>query len=66
MSRLRITLQQSTIGAPKRQKETARILGLSRPRRTVIRPDTPAVRGMVERIGHLVTVEEIEDGEGEG
>lgn len=65
MSLLRITLRKSTVGAPRRQKETARILGLSRPRRTVTRPDTPAIRGMIDSIGHLVSVEEVEDDAGE-
>jgi large subunit ribosomal protein L30 len=63
MSRLRVTLRRSPIGHPKNQKETARALGLTKLQRTVIRPDTPAIRGMVNTIGHLVTVEQIEDGE---
>jgi large subunit ribosomal protein L30 len=63
MSRLRVTLRRSPIGRPKNQKETARALGLTKLQRTVIRPDTPAIRGMVNTIGHLVTVEQIEDGE---
>ncbi len=60
MSPLRITLTRSTIGRPENQKETARILGLTRINRTVVRPDTPAIRGMIETIGHLVSVEETE------
>jgi len=58
MSRLRITLRRSIIGRPKDQKETARILGLTKLNRTVVRPDNPAIRGMVEKLRHLVTVEE--------
>jgi large subunit ribosomal protein L30 len=63
MSRLRVTLRRSLIGHPKNQKQTARALGLGKLQRTVVRPDTPAIRGMVNTIGHLVTVEQIEDGE---
>jgi large subunit ribosomal protein L30 len=61
MSRLKVTLRRSPVGHPKNQGQTARALGLTRISRTVVRPDTPAVRGMVETIGHLVTVEEIDD-----
>lgn len=55
---LRITLMKSPIGYSKRQKRTVRALGLNRIRQTVEQADTPAIRGMIERIGHLVTVEE--------
>jgi len=60
MSRLRITLERSVIGRPQDQKDTARMLGLTRINRTVIRPDNPAIRGMVNKLSHLVSVEEIE------
>jgi large subunit ribosomal protein L30 len=55
---LRITLIKSPIGYSKRQKRTVRALGLNRIRQTVEQDDTPAIRGMIEKIGHLVTVEE--------
>lgn len=64
MSRLRITLRRSVIGHPKDQKDTARVLGLTRINRTVVRPDTPSVRGMVRKLQHLLAVEEVA-GEGE-
>jgi large subunit ribosomal protein L30 len=56
--RLRITLVRSPIGYDKRQKATVRALGLRRMHQTVEQSDTPAVRGMLARIGHLVQVEE--------
>jgi len=59
MSRLRITLRRSVIGHPKDQKDTARVLGLTRINRTVVRPDTPSVRGMVRKLHHLLSVEEV-------
>lgn len=61
MSRFRIRLRRSLIGHPRNQQVTARALGLTRINRSVVRPDTPAVRGMVRTIGHLVEVEEIEE-----
>jgi large subunit ribosomal protein L30 len=61
MSRLRITLCRSTIGYPKDQKQTARALGLSRINQTVVRTDTPAMRGMVQKLQHMLAVEEIPD-----
>jgi large subunit ribosomal protein L30 len=65
MSRLRITLGKSTIGHPKDQKDTARALGLGKLNATVVRPDNPAIRGMVRKLHHLVTVEAVaEEGEG--
>jgi large subunit ribosomal protein L30 len=65
MTQLRITLRRSIIGHPKDQKDTARILGLTRLNRTVVRPDNPAIRGMVNKLHHLVVVEEITDETGE-
>jgi large subunit ribosomal protein L30 len=65
MSRLRVTLRRSLIGHPKDQRQTARALGLTRVNRTVVRPDNPAVRGMIAKIGHLVRIEEVE-AEGKG
>jgi len=63
VSRLRITLERSVIGRPQDQKDTARMLGLTRINRTVIRPDNPAIRGMVSKLSHLVSVQEIEQEE---
>ncbi len=58
--KLRITLVKSPIGYPKRQKETVRSLGLRRLQSSVVHDDTPPIRGMVNKISHLVKVEEIE------
>ena len=57
--RLRITQHKSGIGYESSQKETLRTLGLRRLHQTVELPDTPTVRGMVRKVGHLVTVEEV-------
>ncbi|MCH7641737.1 MAG: 50S ribosomal protein L30 [Chloroflexi bacterium] len=60
MGDLRITQIKSKIGFPEDQRATLRSLGLRKIRQQVIRPDNPAVRGMVHKIRHLITVEEIE------
>lgn len=57
--KLKITLVRSTIGEKPRTRATVRSLGLRRISQTTERPDTPSVRGMVDRVGHLVDVEEI-------
>ena len=56
---LRITLVRSTIGRPADQGRTVKALGLRRLHSTVERPDNPSIRGMVNKIRHLVTVEEV-------
>jgi len=56
---LKITLVRSTIGRLANQKATAIALGLRRPNHSVIHADTPVIRGMINRIHHLVKVEEI-------
>jgi len=57
---LKITLVRSTIGRLANQKATAIALGLRRPNNSVVHADTPVIRGMINRIHHLVKVEEIE------
>ena len=64
MPRLRITYQKSAIGYPRRQKETIRSLGFHKLYSTLEKDDTPSVRGMIQRVAHLVTVEEIPDASG--
>lgn len=53
----RITLVRSLIGYPRRQKETAKGLGLTKINSQVVRPDNPEIRGMIAKITHLVKVE---------
>jgi large subunit ribosomal protein L30 len=60
--KLRITLSKSPIGYPLKQKRTVRALGLRKMNQTVELGNTATIRGMVEKVRHLVTVEEI-DGE---
>jgi large subunit ribosomal protein L30 len=60
MATLRITYSKSAIGYTERQKATVKALGFKRLYETIEREDSPAIRGMINRISHLVTVEEVE------
>jgi large subunit ribosomal protein L30 len=53
-----ITLRRSCIGHPEKHKRVAIGLGLRKLNQTVVRPDTPEIRGMVRRISHLLEVRE--------
>ena len=55
---LRVTLVKSPIGFPKDQKATVKALGLRRMHQTVEHKDTPALRGMLTKIIHLLKIEE--------
>ena len=55
---LRITLVRSPIGYSLRQKRTVRALGLHRLHQTVQKTDSPALRGMLSGVRHLLRVEE--------
>jgi large subunit ribosomal protein L30 len=56
---LRITLVRSTIGRPGDQERAVRSLGLRRVNQSVVRQDDPSIRGTVNKISHLVKVEEV-------
>jgi large subunit ribosomal protein L30 len=53
-----VTLVKSPIGYTKDQKKTVLALGLRRMHQTIEHKDTPAVRGMIQKIIHLVQIEE--------
>ncbi len=57
--KLRITYYKSAIGYEKSQKGTIRALGLRRLNQSVEHDDTPEIRGMVQKVDHLVRVEEV-------
>ena len=56
--RLKITLVKSMIGRPEKHRKVLRGMGLTKLNRTVELEDTPSVRGMVEKVSHLVKAEE--------
>lgn len=57
--KLAITQVRSRIGRPEKQRRTLDALGLRRNQRTVVHEDSPALRGMIAQIPHLVEVREI-------
>lgn len=57
--KLKVTQTKSVIDRPKDQKLTIKALGLGRPNYSKIHNDTPQIRGMVNKVSHLVVVEEI-------
>lgn len=59
MAKLKITLTKSTNSVIQNQKATVTALGLKKIGSSVERDDTPAVRGMIKVVSHLVKVEEI-------
>jgi large subunit ribosomal protein L30 len=60
MARLKVTQVRSVIGSKDNQRQTIRSLGLKRIHDTVVKEDRPEIRGMVQTVTHLVTVEEVE------
>ena len=60
--KLRITWFKSSIGYSQRQKGTIRALGLRRLGDVVEQADTPVIRGMVDKVSHLVHVEKVGKG----
>jgi large subunit ribosomal protein L30 len=61
--KLKIRWVKSAIGYSKRQKATIRALGLHRLGQVVEQADSPVIRGMVAKVGHLVEVEELAGGD---
>ena len=57
---LRVTQTRSSIGCKQNQRDTLRSLGLKRIGHAVVKEDRPEVRGMVQTVRHLVTVEEVD------
>jgi large subunit ribosomal protein L30 len=60
VTRLKVTQVRSVIDRPRDQKDTIRRLGLHRIRDSVVKDDRPEIRGMLDKVRHLVRVEEVE------
>ncbi len=60
VKRLRVTLTKSPIGSSDRLRRTVKALGLHRMGAAVEHDDTPIVRGMIAKVRHLVTVEDVD------
>ena len=57
---LRITQVRSYIGRPEKQRKILRGMGLGKMNRTVLLKDTPEIRGMINKVNHLVEVKQVE------
>ncbi|AIM16687.1 MULTISPECIES: 50S ribosomal protein L30 [Neobacillus] len=57
-NKLLVTLKKSVIGRPQDQRETVKALGLRKLNQTVEHQDNAAIRGMINKVAHLVTVKE--------
>ena len=73
MNQVKVTQVRSVIGRPQDQKDTVRRLGLRHMHDSVIKEDRPDIRGMIAKVRHLVSVEDVSggakrrsNGEGEG
>jgi large subunit ribosomal protein L30 len=60
VTKLKVTQRRSVIDRPKDQKDTIRRLGLHRMHDSVVKEDTPDVRGMIGKVRHLVDVQEVD------
>ncbi|HOF04748.1 MAG TPA: 50S ribosomal protein L30 [Syntrophales bacterium] len=58
--KLKVTLIRSYIGRPEKHRRVLRGMGLMKMNKTVILDDTPEIRGMVNKVCHLVSMEEVE------
>lgn len=61
MGKLKITQTKSVIKRVNKQKKTIEALGLGRPNYSNVVPDNPQIRGMIEVVKHLITVEEVSE-----
>ena len=63
MQQIKITLVRSTIGAIPKHVKTVKALGLGKLNSSVIQQDNPAIRGMAQKVRHLVRVEALPEGD---
>jgi large subunit ribosomal protein L30 len=59
--KLKVTLVKSMIGRPEKQRKILRSMGLAKINRTVEFKDSPSIRGMINKVSHLVKAEEKTD-----
>ena len=56
--KIKVTLTRSVLGRPENQRKVVRALGLRKTNHTVEHADTPSIRGMLNAVKHLLTIEE--------
>lgn len=61
MSKIKVVQIRSIIDRPKNQKKIIESLGLGRPNWEKVHNDTPQIRGMINKVSHLVRVEEVKE-----
>ncbi len=61
MKKIKITLVKSTIGTTKALRDTVKSLGLRKVNSSAIHDDTDSIRGMAQKVCHLIKVEDVED-----
>ncbi|MBU0552690.1 50S ribosomal protein L30 [Myxococcota bacterium] len=59
--KIKVVLRKSGIGRPERQRQTLRGLGLTRLHRERVLDDTPQIRGMINKVAHLVEWQEVSE-----
>lgn len=60
MAQIKITLVKSVIGSSEKQRNIVKALGLKKTNSSVIQEDTATIRGMINKINHLVSVDEVQ------
>jgi large subunit ribosomal protein L30 len=58
--KLKITLVKSPIGRPEKHRKVLRGMGLTKLNKTVELEDSPAIKGMIQKVSHLVSAEEMD------
>lgn len=58
MAKVKVTQVKSTIDRPERQKRTIKALGLGKINKSIVVENTPQIKGMLEKVSHLVLVTE--------
>ena len=61
MAKVKITQVKSIIDRPRRQKATIKALGLHKINHSVVKEVNPQIQGMINKVAHLIAVEEVED-----
>ena len=61
MKKIKVTLIRSVIGRKEDQKRTVKALGLRKISSSRVHNDTPVIRGMVNKVSHLVKVEDVQE-----
>lgn len=59
MAQVKVTLTRSLIGRPADQRATVKALGLTKTNSQVVKEVTPQIQGMLHKVKHLVTIEEV-------